>query len=129
MNKLLLLINHFAAPGDKCSLPQSSNFLAFPHWYSYLPGQIDSDGTSCIPTLGSISDIWLIVLAVIDILIRVAAIAAVAMMVYGGIQFVLSNGSPDRAAKARETIINAIIGLIIAIAASAIIQFIAGQFS
>lgn len=68
----------------------------------------------------------LIALAVIDILIRVAAMLAVVMVVYGGFTLVTSQGTPDKIAGARKTILNAVVGLVIALVASQFVKFIAG---
>ena len=78
--------------------------------------------------LGGITDIWLVVAAVIDILLRIAALVAVGFIVVGGVSYVTSQGEPDRTKTALRTIINALIGLAIAIAATAIVTFIAGRF-
>lgn len=103
-----------------------SSFLGFPTWYAYLPK--DNVNGQCTPKLESLSDIWLIVAAVIGILLRVAAVMAVMFVIYGGFQFVTSQGNPDSTTKARTTIINALIGLLLAVSAAAIVQFVAGRF-
>jgi hypothetical protein len=141
------ILSKFAAVGDFCSPVSNSilhNIIGIPTWYQYLPGReeyppgttIGANGAPikaaalvCDPTLGSITNIWLIVAAIVDILLRVAAIAAVVMVIYGGVQLIASQGNPQEANKARSTIANALIGLIIAIAASAIVSFLAGRFS
>jgi ABC-type Fe3+ transport system permease subunit len=112
---LNLLTNQFA-----CS---SGSFLGFPTWYHYLP---KANGT-CNPSLSSLNDVWLIVAAVIEILLRVAAIVAVVFVIYGAISYITSQGNPDTTAKARNTVINALVGLVIAISAAAIVAYIAGQ--
>ncbi len=112
------------------------NLLGFPSWYKYLPGTTEMAkdgsgvdiGTVCTPKIQSINDVWLIVAAVVEILLRVAALAAIALIVWGGIQFVMSQGEPDKAAKARSTVINAIVGLVIAVTATVLVSFVAGQF-
>lgn len=102
------------------------SLFSFPTWYRYLPSV---DGSNpCTPQISGLTDIWLIVAAVIDILLRVAALAAIAMIVYGGVQFITSEGQPEKTSQARNTVINAIIGLIIAISAAAVVSFIAGRF-
>ena len=100
------------------------DFLLFPKWYKYLPGKVDKSGL-CSPELGSINDIWLIVAAVIEILLRVAALAAVAFVIVGGVRYVVSQGEPDKTNQARSTIINALIGLLLAVMAATFISFIA----
>jgi cytochrome bd-type quinol oxidase subunit 2 len=51
-----------------------------------------------------------------------SGIVAVIMIVYGGIQYVTSNGNPQRTAKAKNTILYAAVGLLIVIFASAIVS-------
>lgn len=118
---------HFA---DSCD-PNSGQggFLGFPHWYQYLPGQTDATTHQCLPQIQSINDVWLIVAAIIDILLRVASIAAIGFIIYAGIKFITSRGEPDKAKQARDTIWDALIGLVIAVAAAAIVSFVAGKFN
>ena len=121
--------------GDPCTFTHGiSSFLGFPHWYQYLPGTIIStDPTTpgatlvCNPQLTDLSNIWLIAAAIIEILIRLAAIAAVAYVIYGGVTYMLSQGEPDKTTKARQTIINALAGLAIAVLAASAVAFIAGK--
>jgi len=124
-----------------------SSFFGFPTWYKYLKGDVQYlsfDGKvldpatddvtgpgaikTCTPHLNGLNDIWLIVAAVIEILLRVAALAAIVLVVWGGIQYVMSQGEPDKTNKARSTIINALIGLVIAIGAATFVSFVAGRF-
>ena len=51
---------------------------------------------------------------------------ALLFIVVGGLQYVLSAGNPQRASRARETILYASIGLGVAIAGYAIVAFIIG---
>ena len=101
-----------------------SSFLGFPNWYKYLPG-----GNSCNPAITSLNDIWLVAAAVLEMLLRVASIAAIVYVVWGGISFVTSQGEPDKTAKARHTVINALIGLVLSIGAASIVSFVAGRFN
>ena len=63
---------------------------------------------------------------ILQILFGVLAAIAVLMVVIGGLRFVLAD-NPQDAAKARDTIIYALVGLIIALAAEAIVSFVLGQ--
>lgn len=103
------------------------NFLGFPTWYKYLPKTVVNG--QCTPSLAKLSDIWLIAAAILDILLRLSALFAVFFIIYGGIQFVLSQGNADQTTKARNTIINALFGLLLAISAAAVVQFVAGSFN
>jgi hypothetical protein len=118
---------HFAS--TTCSFGGSSNFLGFPKWYEYLTGVIDPTTGKCAPQLGSLSNIWLVVAALIEILLRVAALAAVVMVIYGSVNYISSQGEPDKTASAQSTIINALVGLLLAVMAAAFINFIARSIS
>lgn len=129
------LLNFFAAAGDNCNFGSSTSFFGFPRWYEYLPGvQTLSDPSnphsqlSCTPQLTNFANIWLILAAIIGILLRVAALAAVGFVIYGGISYITSQGDPEPTAKAKGTIVNALVGLAIAVMAAAIVTFVAGRF-
>ena len=111
-----------------CSNDQS--FFGIPTWHKYLNKiEADSDGIhGCRAKLEGIGDIWLVVIAVIDILIRVAALVAFAMIVTGGVRYMLAQGEPDKLQQAKQTIINAAIGLAISISAAILVAFIGRQF-
>lgn len=115
---MIEIITRFAASCD------GGGFFGFPTWYKYLGGQADSQG-KCTPIIGGINDIWLVVAAVIEILLRIAAMAAVIIIIYAGVQYVTSQDSPETTKQARSTIINALIGLALAVMAAVIIEFIA----
>lgn len=122
------LLQTFAA---NCSKP---TFLGLQPWYQYLPYGPDKYGQgTCVINLdpngllGAHSSLLLIGLAVIDDLLRVAALVAVGYVIYGGIQYITSGGSPDTTKRAQSTIINALIGLVLAILAASIVAFIGNQ--
>lgn len=111
----------------------SGGFFGIPTWYKYLDGVITKDPLTgrdvCTPQVAALQDIWLIVLAVIDMLLRGAIIIAIAFIVVGGLKFMTSQGQPDKIKAALGTIINACIGLVISIAAATIVAFVAGRFN
>ncbi len=99
-----------------------NNFFGLPTWYKYL------DHPNCSPQLNSINDIWLILLAIIEILLRVAIIAAIAYVMIGGFKFITSRANPEKTADAKNTVIDALTGLVIAVVATAVVTFVAGSF-
>lgn len=125
----------FAAVGDTCNL-QTNNFFGIPPWYKYLQGQEDAFG-QCVPVFivrdsnGDIVnvEITLVVLAIIDALMRVGALVAVGFVIYGGIQFIISQGEPDKTNSARNTIINALVGLAITLLSAVLVSFIGGRLT
>lgn len=98
-------------------------FLGFPTWYQYLPG----GGPQ--PQIQHLTDIWLIVAAIIEILLRVAAIVAVIFIIYGGFSYTTSQGDPEATGRAKGTLVNALVGLAVAVMAAAIVSFIAKSIS
>ncbi len=117
----------FAQAASSCK-PSGGGFFGFPTWYKYLGGNLDYVSNTCSPKVTGLSDIWLIVAAVIEILLRAATIAAIGLVLYGGALLVVGQGEPDKVAKARSTILNALIGLVITLVATGLVTYIAGRF-
>lgn len=57
----------------------------------------------------------------------VAAGIAVLMIIIGAFMFITSAGNPEKAGKARETIIYAAVGLIVSLSALTLVEFILGK--
>lgn len=110
---------HLLAQAKSCS----NNFLGFPTWYKYLDG-----ASSCNPKLDGLADIWLIALAIAEILLRVAILVAIAFIIIGGFKYITSRANPDKTTQARTTVIDALIGLGISVVATAVISFVASRF-
>jgi amino acid transporter len=70
------------------------------------------------PTVGGI------ILGIINLILALVGLIAVAMIVYGGFRYVTSAGNEDVVKAAKKTIINAIIGLIIVILSYVIVTAI-----
>ncbi|MFO0881997.1 MAG: hypothetical protein U0491_00925 [Candidatus Saccharimonadales bacterium] len=111
---------------------KKTTIFGIPTWYEYL--DVVKTDTGCeIQTKPADGDglkiIFLILLAITDILIRLSAVVAVGFVIYGGFSFVVSQGEPNKIVSARKTILNAIIGLVIALLASQIVRFVASFLS
>lgn len=119
----------------------SKSFLGIQPWFRYLPDQafIDSEGVvSCNidnfalfgdAGTGDKSYVLNVALAVVDGLLRVVALVAVAFVIVGGAKYILSQGSPDGTKQAKDSILNALIGLVIAIVATAVVSFIGNRLT
>ena len=64
---------------------------------------------------------------VVNTLLYVVGIIAVAMIIVAGVQMTTSAGDPGAVAKAKKTMTGAIIGLAIAVLAYAIVNFVVGR--
>jgi hypothetical protein len=102
----------------------AKGFLTFPVWYRGLE-KSDSDCSLDLRDLGIGKVIWTVALNLLDILLQAAGYIATGFIIYGGFAFMLSQGNEQRAASARQTIVDAAIGLIIITASVAIINFVA----
>lgn len=65
---------------------------------------------------------------VINILLFVLGMIAVIMIIVGGIRYTVSNGNSASTKEAKDTILYAIVGLIVAIMAYTIVNFVLGWF-
>jgi hypothetical protein len=111
------------------------SFFGLEPWYQYMGGEFKS-GTCDIQCFNvfdhsspnncgqSKSDIPLVLLAVVDDLLRIAGILAVAFIIYGAFEYVGSQGNSEVTARAQSMVVNALIGLVIAIIAVAAVGFI-----
>lgn len=64
---------------------------------------------------------------IINVIIGIVGFVAVAMMIIGGISFITSQGDTSKVTKARNTILYGVVGLIVAILAFAIVNFVLGS--
>jgi len=65
---------------------------------------------------------------VVNTMLFILGIVAVIMIVIGGIRYVVSNGDSAAVAGAKNTILYAVIGLVVAILAYAIVNFVVTTF-
>ena len=108
--------------------------LTFPVWFRGMGKveKVESNGTvhctiASPDEVGGLSTfIWSIVLNVIDIILQLIAYAAVAFLIVGGFQYMTGGGNPASLQKAKGTIANALIGLVISLASVGIVNLIFG---
>jgi hypothetical protein len=109
---------------DTASAACAGNFIGFPAWYDGVTGPdcnvvVDSGGLSPF--------IWRIAMNIVEILLVALGYIAAFFIIYGGVLFITSNGKPDKAILARKTILDAVVGLAIAMTSIAIVNFISGS--
>lgn len=61
---------------------------------------------------------------IINVVVGVVGFIAVAMIVMGGISFATSQGDTSKVAKARNTVLYGVVGLVVALLAFAIVNFV-----
>ena len=64
----------------------------------------------------------------VNILLFVTGVSAVIVIVVGGMRYVFSGGDPKNTAGAKDTILYAVIGLVVSLLAYAIVNFVIARF-
>ena len=107
--------------GQPTTCNVSKNYV-IPTWYQYLPV-----GDNCAVKLditNNPNQIWLIGLAIADMLLRIAGLITVFVIISGGYKYIVSQFDPEGTKKAKDTVLNGLIGLVIVSLATAIVNFI-----
>lgn len=125
-----------AGTGATSCARDKKSFLGIPTWYEYLSDVCGTTSTGCTANTEAantchsesgfdLAVIWLVALAVVDILLRLGGFISFGIVMYGGFKYVTSQGQPDGTKAARQTILNAFIGIAIIIVASISVRFVA----
>lgn len=85
----------------------------FADWKSDIQSDLPANHTLSVPTI-------------LNWVYAVAGIVAVGYLVISGIQYIYSTGDAGKAAKAKNSILFAVIGLVIVLLAAAITNFVVG---
>jgi hypothetical protein len=91
-------------------------------------GDITGDSTNC-STGATPESINQKIANVINILSVIVGIVAVVMIIVGGLRYITSGGSQDKVSGAKNTILYALIGLVIVALAQVIVHFVINRVS
>lgn len=113
------------------ALPQTAaaacvdRVLTFPTWYRGI-----TDASCNIKNPNEVGGLPTFIakigLNVIEVMLQLVGFLAVGYIIAGGFKYLTSTGSPDDIVKARKTILNAVIGLLISIFSIGIVNVVAG---
>src|SRR5690606_33294988 len=81
-------------------------FMGIPAWDKYLEHEQEAGTGRCVPVINGTESIGPIGIAVLEAMLRLAALVAVVMVVVGAFKFIITQGEPEKAAGARRTVIN-----------------------
>ena len=93
---------------------------------SKIISDVDIQG-QVVQVPGGADTLETIVMNVLLYVFGLIGIFAVVMIVIGGVKYTTSQGDPSRVKAAKDTILYAVIGLVVALAAFAIVNFILGS--
>lgn len=113
-----------AATSAECLSDTSGAIPLIPKWYKYIPRHFEAATGTCVLDAVFPDSIPAILLAVFEIILRITGLAAVIYIIYGGFQYLTTTGEPEKAKNARTTIINALVGMMIVIFATAIVNLV-----
>ena len=88
-----------------------------------------SGGAAAAEPSGASSDLPSIFQTITNTLLYIVGAVSVIMLIVGGLQYVLSSGDSKRVESAKNTILFAIVGIVVAIVAYAIVQFVFTKLS
>jgi hypothetical protein len=88
--------------------------------------EVNLGATDCTVKKGSATKVNSLIADVINILSVVVGVVAVIMIIIGGFKYITSSGDSNNVASAKNTIIYAIVGLIIVALAQVIVRFVLG---
>lgn len=94
----------------------------------FAQAEIANNAVNAITPSGTNTNLSGFVQNIVNILIAVIGVVAVIMLIVGGFRYVFSQGNEKAVQGAKDTILYAIIGLIVAILAFAIVNFVIGGF-
>lgn len=106
----------FSAPVSAATCDKT--VLAYPAWYNGL------DCTNGVVQVNDINKIWIIVLNIVQWIIITVGYTALVMIIVSGFQYITAQGEPSKIESAKSSLLNAIIGLAIALSAVLIVRTI-----
>jgi type IV secretion system pilin len=100
-----------------------------PSYAMAAPASEIQDGVDAVGGGDSGGDLGTLIQTIVNILLFILGAIAVVMIIIGGIRYATSNGDSGSIKSAKDTILYAVIGLIVAILAYAIVNFVISQFA
>lgn len=103
----------------------SKTFLGLRPWYDGLTTEVNG---SCVIQQKKSDElpsfVWRIVLNIISDVTLVVGYVAIIFVIYGGYKYIMSTGEPGKVSASKQIITNALIGLVISILATVIVNTI-----
>lgn len=112
--------------------------LAAPSAFAVNPDKVDckddgkvslAEGVKCTDTGQSKPSLSGAIKTVTNVLLFILGAIAVIMIIIGGIKYTISNGDSGQITSAKNTILYSVIGLIVALLAFAIVDFVLDSFA
>lgn len=95
--------------------------------HAFAAGEI-STGASAAQPVGSASNLQTNIKNITNTLLLAVGVISVIMIIIGGIRYALSGGDENGVKSAKDTILYAVIGVVVSLLAYAIVNFVIGRF-
>ena len=115
-----------AQPQDGCG--DTRYFLGIPSWDRGLTSCEDIGIDELVDSDKKANPIFIVMLNITEMITRLAGLVAIVFVIVGGFKYVLSEGNPQKVSEAQATVMNAVIGLVIAVLAIAVINIVLRMF-
>lgn len=120
----LFTAGFFASPALAASCPNENGIMGFPAWYKGLPCKT-VNGSPVVDTSNmKIEKVWIVVLNILQWLIVAAGYIALYFIIWSGFRYILAQGQADQIKTAKNTLTNAVIGLVIVLISVGIVRTI-----
>lgn len=93
-----------------------------------IEGQVNSSGAPC-PVQAADANLTTLVQRIINVLSVIIGVIAVVMIIIGGLRYITSGGDSGNVSSAKNTILYAIVGLIVVALAQFIVRFVLSNAS
>lgn len=87
-----------------------------------------SGGASCAKSAGTPDQLGPSITSIVNTILIIVGVVAVIMLIIGGFRYVISQGNEKNISAAKDTILYAVVGLVVAILSYAIVNFVIGRF-
>lgn len=126
MNRIMIVLISIFALLLPAALPHSVSALDI---FGGACDEATADSEVCTAnTTNPVSGTEGVILGVVNILSFVIGVAAVIMVILGGLKYITSNGDANSISAAKNTVLYALIGLVVAASAQVIVRFIVSNF-
>lgn len=120
---------HVGANPPQSKPPDCTQVYGIPTWYNKLAGTPYLNPNTCEINNSAIESnegefYTGLIASFVVLLLWLVGVVSVFMIMWGGISFIIADGSPEKIASARKTILNAIIGVTIAMLATMLVSFV-----
>lgn len=113
---------------EKLAIVTGATSLSFVPLVAHADATVQDAVNSVQPPSAATGNLTTNITNIINVMLLLIGIVAVIMLIIGGFRYVLSNGNEKAITGAKDTILYAIIGIVVALLSFAIVNFVLSRF-